>query len=1723
MKNIFKTLAIIILFLSASYNTQAQNSPVQIGVVGIPPYPTHIGDFAAGTADHIKLQLLLTDLGATRTVWLRMKMSGPSLNIQTNENVYKPTYELVGGVPLTLGLADLAAFFNIDNISGTNSTQFAQPMAEGVYFICFEAFDNITNAPIGNNGCLSLLSTKNEPPMLTMPYNKAQVVEEIGSTQNAIFRWTPRHIGMGQYQYKFRIARVTDSSYTPPVWLSTFGPDYLINDVQGTMLQLNTGTYPLVAGGTYVWQVQVYGLSGTDTIDNFENGGNSEIWYFKYDQQSCTTPDVPWVTKASASTLLVHWECDGSSDYSIRYRSTNGDRWYYAEATDSPMLLTNLKPLTEYEIGVGLACSDKGYLYGSSISVSTLHDSDTTNKVNCGIGAGTNISNWGRVFGISQGGTFKATDFTVYVDSAVYNTTDTTFTGHGHLQIKHLYFANVKVKFEDIGVNSSGQLIHGKVHTTWDPAMGNILDMGAVTRGGTHAGDVVTGDCSAGITVDIDINSPDDIIIDKDHITTDADSNKTVDISIGSQTFTATKIPTSIVDPKGRYYGVDRYGNVKQVATTVTLPEASVKAITSKLDASTGTAAFSAITGQNEPNINTIYALDNWRTEYGQSVLWGAKYEDPNITGLKVGNKCMAPGVPDVLKVTLTLYNSTNPDKVKFITPKGVSFTYTRDRNDYTVNVLGGPKNDAQELYVTIDNGGGNYVSVGKLKLASYEPKTIKVAIVPVGSASIPPGIDAANLQTELNKIYNPVCINVKVRVAERFDDNSWDGGLKVEGSGLLSSLTSDMKNLNSVFSSKVKLKEGESCLFLVSKFLDGNNSELTNVDGDMPRGNKYGYLNLSNISSQNLSYWTRLTSHELSHGVFSLKHTFDNDYGFKPASNYLTTNLMNDGTGVTLTKFQWDCLHDPAIVIGAFEDDADAMSKDVSLVAYDTKEGKPFVNTAFVKTFVFYGSMIIFDNPGNNTPGISNVECKNGDITITFSDGKNKVYRALYDVKSNTFACFALSSDLIKATEKTVVKGETIYKSKNEYKNGILKQDYYTKAFNSKNEVLRKQIEYLSKRTDIDVTTANRFISALAKLSDAQVDKKITPKGGVFTGTGQCQFIDLSKTDSNNNYTNCWSYLIDDLENLIKASTDKITALMLKINETNISSTVETDIETKLNAFSETDYNYFTSDQSLKVLSYLVTYSMGSDYEWYALKIIKNTPKLQVRGLIEGLENNPITLNDPNRKPGYNGTLIYNLCKKIDGLAFDNFMNSIMAIYTLDEDLKNERLKKVVPEVIFVQNSYLFPENGEKFLNVDFTKDKKNLIIDQYHYAVDIDCRRYKDEFGVWGDVCNNKINKIKDESVPLKPFDLITIIEASDFTLMGDELVDQIVNPNIKIKAFPAIIAYYANIKGDGKNIRTYISNTLDVATLVIPGANIIKGAKWLSTAYKCVDIMTRVNAFTNLTINNTDLKDIPQIKEVLDAYNIITASLNVLQLGTSLSYALVKSFNRAVMVKEARKALDEAANAGNTYAKDILKVYEELSRYQKLKIYAQFVKGSGTIKTVEELNAVLYNINSSNTMNQLENWGIKAFFRGTTKTSANFFEGNANSIEHGVSTSIDPVRATIFAIYSASKNRGTKGTILIFVPNDLRNISLVGNNKIVREMEVIFELSPQKIAELSSIEITLENARKIVKNIYGKDLPTNIIDDGTLRLELDKCAFNSLEDFYKFVNEAKIYNIK
>lgn len=147
--------------------------------------------------------------------------------------------------------------------------------------------------------------------------------------------------------------------------------------------------------------------------------------------------------------------------------------------------------------------------------------------------------------------------------------------------------------------------------------------------------------------------------------------------------------------------------------------------------------------------------------------------------------------------------------------------------------------------------------------------------------------------------------------LADPFDDGS---------SGLLSNYTTDMKT---VINTHGELQPDTYYLFVIDKPASG--SKL----GYMPRAKKVGFIfaephgsNAEQANGDAAAPIINTMAHELGHGVFTLKHTFS-DYSSLVQGS--TDNLMdyNNSTGSTLWKYQWDKIHDPAVVLGLFEGDA--------------------------------------------------------------------------------------------------------------------------------------------------------------------------------------------------------------------------------------------------------------------------------------------------------------------------------------------------------------------------------------------------------------------------------------------------------------------------------------------------------------------------------------------------------------------------------------------------------------------------------------------------------------------------------------------------------------------------------------------------------------------------------------------------------------------------------
>jgi hypothetical protein len=88
-----------------------------------------------------------------------------------------------------------------------------------------------------------------------------------------------------------------------------------------------------------------------------------------------------------------------------------------------------------------------------------------------------------------------------------------------------------------------------------------------------------------------------------------------------------------------------------------------------------------------------------------------------------------------------------------------------------------------------------------------------------------------------------------------------------------------------------------------------------------MPRNKQFGYIFTKTALKGGDAALYRTIAHEIAHGAFHLKHTFDSEYQITEKT---TNNLLDYTDGIDLIKPQWDAIHDPGLVIGMFEKDED-------------------------------------------------------------------------------------------------------------------------------------------------------------------------------------------------------------------------------------------------------------------------------------------------------------------------------------------------------------------------------------------------------------------------------------------------------------------------------------------------------------------------------------------------------------------------------------------------------------------------------------------------------------------------------------------------------------------------------------------------------------------------------------------------------------------------------
>lgn len=915
-----KTISRLLIFTACLLLGQlaiAQQYPVQIVPQLLPPYTLNVSDYYNGTNEKLVLLLTNTDLNKpTLQVRLRMSIQGQAAKLISRDNVYYPAITLDGGVPTRITLGDLAPYFNADNLifEGITRAQYVQSgkLPEGFYQFCFEAVEVNSGQLVGRSSCAMAWISLSDPPLLNLPRKTESIVYK--DPQNIIFQWTPRNYNSPtsafNTEYEFTLVEIWDNGLAPEAAFGTAQPLYRTT-TQATTLLYGPGEPLLLSGHKYAWRVRAQQTNGASGSDAWRNNGYSEIYWFNC-QSDCAAP-LNVQHELSGGRATITWSSNpNQTSFTVDYREKgqNGSTWYNSATTANRMMLYDLKKDKTYEYRVGGTC-DNGLTYTySDIKTLVMAGTDSAVNTDCGmLVAEENIKNRTPIQTLLTGDVITAGDFPVKL---LQVSGQGAFTGAGYVTVPFIGQSRVKVRFTGITVNTDKQLIGGIIETTYDPKESQIGNLDEVIDGGGGVGIVVDGVDTAGYYVDM-------VIPDARSI--DVELNKKVDsagnsVPAGGATLTITgsdgttkqvkvdELPATIKDKNGTIYGVDKDGNVSKVASSEPMNMTAAQLNTLQTDK----AVVKFL-----PHEKQLYAFDEYQPVYSRSVLFNEEYEKLN-NGYYVSSKAIVEAKADVVKAVVEIKDkSIIVDSIRFVTGKGTRYesTLLADSVSWEIKIVGGPAADAQELYALYPQGGGKFLPLGKLLIAAYPERTFKVVLVPVNGAAV--NKDA--ISSQLDKIYKPVGITFQVTQDKSFDDKSWDlhkdEKLAVSGSGWLSTLTDEMKALNSAYSSARTVQQDAVYLFVMS----GSDSTIA---GDMPRGKQFGYL-FNGADG-------KVAAHEIGHGLFSLKHVFDNNYGFKQGE--LPANVMDYPAGDRFAKHQWDLMYKPGLVIGLFEGDGDAQSQ---------------------------------------------------------------------------------------------------------------------------------------------------------------------------------------------------------------------------------------------------------------------------------------------------------------------------------------------------------------------------------------------------------------------------------------------------------------------------------------------------------------------------------------------------------------------------------------------------------------------------------------------------------------------------------------------------------------------------------------------------------------------------------------------------------------------------
>jgi hypothetical protein len=497
-----------ILLCAGHLRSVAQQYPVKVQVQVLQPVSPQLANLYSGTQARMIVTLLNTDLRKpTLSVRLRLTIKGGNAVLRNKDYGYYPALQLDAGIPLQLSLDDLAPYFQINNLdaSGISPSQLLQNsrLPDGYYTFCVEVVEVNSGQLISSNtqGCSppAWISTS-QPPLLNLPFKGNGVA--FREPLNITFNWTPRHMSSAnaafQTEYEFTIAELWDTIIAPEAAFLNTAPLYQTTTAATTLLY-GPAQPPLIPGKRYAWRVKAKAKMGIDEYDVFLNNGYSEIYWFVL-QENCQPPQGILATVEKNIVNVTWLPQPRMSEYIVEYREANkeGAEWFNVKTQDDHVAIYDAVPGRSYEYRVG------GYCVAETKTMGDLHGfkmpaKDTAVNKNCGLLPDIKLADQTPLKELRNGDQIMAGDFPVRL-LTVSGTG--TFKGTGYVMVPFLSDAKVKVKFDNITVNTSRQLLSGVIQTTFDSLETQVAKTGDVVQAIKDLGSVVID--LAHLTIDAD-------------------------------------------------------------------------------------------------------------------------------------------------------------------------------------------------------------------------------------------------------------------------------------------------------------------------------------------------------------------------------------------------------------------------------------------------------------------------------------------------------------------------------------------------------------------------------------------------------------------------------------------------------------------------------------------------------------------------------------------------------------------------------------------------------------------------------------------------------------------------------------------------------------------------------------------------------------------------------------------------------------------------------------------------------------------------------------------------------------------------------------------------------------------------------------------------------------------------------------------------------------------